>query len=215
MDDSATTDEDTTVDVDVLANDTDADGGTLTIATFTQPTNGTVTQVAGKLRYAPAANFHGSDSFTYRATDGIEQSNLATVTVTVNSVNDAPVANDSAEATAEDTPLTSSVSASDVDGDTLTFALVGPAPAGLAFNTNGSFTYTPPTDFHGTVSFQFKANDGTLDSNTATVTITVTPVNDRPVADSGQLRRWMRTQTLTRWPLRACSETTPMSTATR
>ena len=182
VDDSATTDEDTTVDVDVLANDTDSDGDTLSIDSFTQPAHGTVAQVAGKLRYTPAANFHGTDTFTYRASDGTALSNSATVTITVNSVNDAPVANDSSESTAEDTPLTSSVSATDVDGDTLTFALVGPAPTGLVFNTNGSFTYTPPADFNGAVSFQFNANDGTLDSNTATVTITVTPVNDRPVA---------------------------------
>jgi hypothetical protein len=182
VNDSASTPEDTAVDVDVLANDTDADGDTLTIDSFTQPAHGTVALVAGKLRYSPAANFHGPDSFTYRASDGALLSGSATVSVTVTPVNDAPVASDSSEATAEDTPLSSSASATDVDGDTLTFTLVGPGPAGLVFNANGTYTYTPPANFHGQVSFQFEANDGTADSNTATVTITVTPVNDAPVA---------------------------------
>ena len=81
----------------MLANDTDADGDTLSIDSFTQPTHGTVANVAGKLRYTPAANFHGPDTFTYRASDGTALSNSATVTITVNSVNDAPVANDSSE----------------------------------------------------------------------------------------------------------------------
>ncbi len=183
VDDAASTDEDTPVDVNVLANDTDADGDPLSVASFTQPAHGSVALAGAMLRYTPAANFNGTDTFQYRASDATEQSNLAMVTITVNSVSDAPVASDSTETTAEDTPLTSTVSATDGDGDALSYSLVGPAPVGLSFNTaNGAFTYTPASNFHGTVSFQFKANDGTTDSNTATVTITVTPVNDRPVA---------------------------------
>ena len=82
-DDSATTSEDTPVLVDVLANDTDADGDTLTIDSFTQPEHGTVTQVGSELRYTPNAGFTGTDSFTYKASDGAAESNPATVTITV------------------------------------------------------------------------------------------------------------------------------------
>ncbi len=182
QDDAATTAEDTPVDVDVLANDTDVDGDTLSIASFTQPAHGTVSLVAGKLRYAPAADYNGPDSFTYKANDGQADSNAATVSITVTAVNDAPVAHDSSHSTDEDTTLNAAVSATDVDGDTLTYSEVGPHLAGLTLNADGTFTYVPPADFHGTKTFQFKANDGHVDSNVATVTITVNSVNDAPVA---------------------------------
>ena len=183
VNDAKTTAEDTPTDVSVLANDVDADGDPITLTSFTQPANGTVTENPDhSLHYVPALNFHGTDTFTYTVSDGRGGSDTATVTITVTPVNDAPVAANDSRTTPEDTPFSASVSATDVDGDTLTFSVVGAAPAGLSFNANGSYTYTPPANFHGTVSFDFKANDGTVDSNTATVTITVTPVNDRPVA---------------------------------
>jgi len=102
--------------------------------------------------------------------------------------NAAPVANNEAYSTNEDTPLTVAAPGvlgndTDVDGDALTAVLVsGPSHGTLTLNSNGSFTYTPAADFNGSDSFTYKANDGQADSNTATVSITVTPVNDAPVA---------------------------------
>src|SRR5439155_11127960 len=105
------------------------------------------------------ANFTCTTIFTYQANDGTSNSNLATVTLTVTAVNDAPVANGDSYSTSEDTPLTVAATGvltndTDIDGDLLTAALVGSPTSGtLAFNANGSFTYTPNANFNGTDSF--------------------------------------------------------------
>src|SRR6185437_11678204 len=190
--DSYSTNEDTTLTVaaaGVLSNDTDVDGDTLTAVKVTDPTHGVLTLNSnGSLSYVPAANYHGADSFTYKANDGTVDSNTVTVSLTVNSVNDAPVAVADSYSTNEDTTLTVAAAGvlsndTDVDGDTLTAVKVtDPTHGVLTLNTNGSFTYTPAANYHGPDSFTYKANDGTVDSNTVTVSITVNSVNDAPVA---------------------------------
>jgi VCBS repeat-containing protein len=192
-DDSYSTDEDTVLNVaapGVLGNDSDVDGDTLTAVKVADPTHGTVALNAnGSFAYTPNTDFNGSDSFTYKANDGTADSNVATVTITVNAVNDAPVAVDDSYSTDEDTVLNVAAPGvlgndSDVDGDTLTAVKVAdPTHGTVALNANGSFAYTANTDFNGSDSFTYKANDGTADSNVATVTITVNAVNDAPVAD--------------------------------
>nr|MBA2720158.1 tandem-95 repeat protein [Chloroflexota bacterium] len=185
--DTASTAEDTAVTVDVLANDSDPDGTTPTIkaGSVSTPAHGTASIVAGKIVYTPAANYNGPDSFTYQATDGSLDSNTATVSITVTAVNDAPVCANASGTTAEDTALSSSVSCTDVDSASLTYSKVaGPSNGTATVNANGTFTYTPNLNHNGSDSFTFKANDGSLDSNTATYTITVTAVNDAPVANS-------------------------------
>src|SRR5207245_725233 len=143
----------------------------------------------GSLVYMPALNFNGTDSFTYKASDGQAQSGVATVTITVTPLNDAPVAaNDDTYTTPEDTQLTVSAPGvlandSDVDGDPLSAILVSnPTHGTLTLNSDGSFSYMPALNFNGTDSFTYKASDGQAQSGVATVTITVTPVNDAPVA---------------------------------
>jgi VCBS repeat-containing protein len=109
------------------------------------------------------------------------------VSLNVTPVNDAPVAQGQSQTTAEDTPLTGQVVATDVDSTTLTYGVVSaPAHGTLTLNANGSFTYAPAANYNGGDSFTFRASDGSLFSNTATVALTVTPVNDPPVtaADS-------------------------------
>jgi VCBS repeat-containing protein len=193
VNDSYTTDEDTPLVVgaanSVLNNDTDVDGDPLTASIVTGPAHGTLTLNAdGTFTYTPAANYHGPDSFTYQADDGNGGTNTATVNLTVNPVNDAPVAANDSYTTDEDTPLTIVAPGilnndTDVDGDTLTESVVtGPAHGTLTINADGSFTYTPDANYNGPDSFTYKANDGTVDSNVATVSINVTPVNDAPVA---------------------------------
>ena len=187
-DDTGSVNEDATLSANVLSNDTDADGDPLTAIKLTDPAHGDLTFSAdGSYTYVPHANYHGSDSFTYKANDGHADSNVATVSITVNSVNDAPVAGDDADTTAEDTALNgSSVLAndSDVDGDTLTASLVaGPAhSSSFVLRSDGTYSYTPAANYHGSDSFTYKANDGTADSNTATVSIAVSSVNYAPVA---------------------------------
>src|SRR5205814_1952664 len=142
----------------------------------------------GSFTYTPAAGFHGADSFTYHANDGALDSNSATVAITVTSVNHAPVAGNDSYSVAEDNNLTVAAAGvlandSDVDGDPLTAVLdSGPSHGNLTLNGNGSFTYTPAANYNGADSFTYHASDGSLSSNSATVAITITPVNDAPVA---------------------------------
>jgi VCBS repeat-containing protein len=173
----------------VLANDTDIDGDALSAVLVGGPENGTLTLNAdGSFTYTPNANFNGTDSFTYKANDGTADSGIATVTITVDSQNDAPVAKGDAYAIAEDGTLIVEANGvlandTDLDGDALSAVLVGgPANGTLTLNADGSFTYTPNANFNGTDTFTYKANDGTADSGAATVTITVGPQNDAPVA---------------------------------
>ena len=192
-DDSYNTYEDVALNVvapGVLFNDTDADGDLLTPMLVGGPANGVLSLNGnGSFTYTPAVNSNGTDSFTYKVNDGSVDSNTATVTITVNPVNDPPLAGDDSYNTYEDVALNVVAPGvlfndTDADGDLLTPMLVGgPANGVLTLNGNGSFTYTPAVDSNGTDSFTYKVNDGgTVDSNTATVTITVNPVNDPPVA---------------------------------
>src|SRR5262249_8157276 len=141
----------------------------------------------GSFTYTPDANYNGADSFSYKANDGSADSNVATVSINVAPVNDAPVAQNDIATTNEDTPDPSNVLTNDgdVDGDRLSAVLVsGPAHGSLALNADGSFTYTPDANYNGADSFSYKANDGSADSNVATVSINVAPVNDAPVAQN-------------------------------
>jgi VCBS repeat-containing protein len=176
----------------VLANDTDPEGNPLTAAVVASVTHGTLTLNAnGSFTYTPAANYSGPDSFTYRASDGTAQSNVATVTITVAGDNDAPTAtNDSYNAT-EDTPLTVGVPGvlandTDPDGNALTAAVVATVTHGtLTLNANGSFTYTPAANYSGADSFTYRVTDDgspPAQSNVATVSITVAASNDAPTA---------------------------------
>ena len=174
----------------VLGNDSDADGNTLNAILATDVTNGTLTlNINGAFVYTPAAGFEGIDSFTYTAIDGLSDSIPATVTITVGSANNAPVAVDDAfEVTAGETleiDLARSVLANDTDadGDMLTAAVATDVANGtLTFNDDGSFTYSPASGFEGTDSFTYTANDGLADSAPAVVTIAVRPANRAPVA---------------------------------
>src|SRR6185369_14919509 len=137
----------------------------------------------GSFSYTPALNFNGTDSFTYQARDPQGNlSNVATVTITINPINDAPVANNDTYTTAYNNQLqvgAPGVLGNDTDVDTpqnnLTAvpATSNPPPQGtVVLNPDGSFTYTPPANFVGTDSFNYKANDGAADSNVAQVQVT-------------------------------------------
>ncbi|WP_371503722.1 tandem-95 repeat protein [Nitrosopumilus adriaticus] len=187
-DDGYSTPEDTPLTVSapgVLDGDTDADGDLLSAILDLPTIFGTLTLNSdGSFEYTPNPDFNGGDEFTYHANDGIVDSNIATATIEVTPVNDPPVANDDSFVIAEDTSLNDSVTGSDVDGDSLTFAKATDPANGVVFvNPLGTFTYTPNADYNGNDSFTFVSNDGTVDSAPATIDIEVTPVNDPPVAD--------------------------------
>ena len=140
----------------------------------------------GSFTYTPARDANGADSFTFRANDGTATSD-AVVSITVNAVNDGPVAQAGTLNTAEDTPQSGTLVATDVDSPSLTYSVVAQGTKGTVTITDastGAYTYTPAQDANGADSFTFKASDGTTDSNVATVTIAATPVNDTPVRSS-------------------------------
>ena len=176
----------------VLGNDSDPDGDPLTAVKVNNPTNGTVTLNSnGGITYAPNTNFNGIDSFTYMANDGSASSNVATVTITVGAINDPPTAINDSYSTSEDKPLTVAAPGvlgndTDPDDDALrAFLQAAPRNGTLSLKPDGSFSYEPNLNFNGTDFFAYMANDGTSNSNVATVTITVKPVVDPPIADAG------------------------------
>ncbi|MFO0819085.1 MAG: tandem-95 repeat protein [Pirellulales bacterium] len=196
VNDSYTMDEDTTLTRvafnGVRINDTDAEGSTLTISRVAGPTitgstnGGTLTLgVDGSFTYTPPANYFGPVTFTYRANDGALNSNIATVTITVNNVNESPVAvNDSANV-ASGSSVNVNVVANDtdadgtIDGSTITI-VTNPANGVATPNANGTVTYTPNSGFQGSDSFQYTVRDNAAGtSNAATVNITVGPAAPR------------------------------------
>ena len=179
----------------LLANDVDPDGDALTATLVDQGANGAATLASdGSFTYTPNTDFSGTDSFTYQASDSVATSNLATVTINVNAdTNQNPVAADDAYVGTLNEVLTvaaaSGVLANDVDpdGDALTATVVDQGANGSAtLASDGSFTYTPNTDFSGIDLFTYTASDSVATSNVATVTITVNPAgtgaNQAPVA---------------------------------
>jgi VCBS repeat-containing protein len=182
--DSATVAEDGSVTIDVLAND--GYRGPASVSVTGTSANGTASVKAGQVVYAPKPDFFGSDALTYRLTDATGFSETAQVQITVTPVNDPPVAAGASRTVPEDGSVSGTLSATDVDSATLTFSIVTPPAHGslTAFTpATGAYTYKPDADFGGSDAFTFRANDGHANSNTATVTVTVNPVNDAPVID--------------------------------
>ncbi|MFA7628618.1 MAG: Ig-like domain-containing protein, partial [Candidatus Dojkabacteria bacterium] len=178
---TVTTEEDISVEITLLATDVNDD--TLTYAIVSQPAHGNVTLVDNIATYMPDPDYHGTDSFTYKANDGEFDSNIATVTITVTPVNDAPVAEDQNVSVTQDTSKEITLVATDVENDTLTYTVIEAPINGSLSGTAPYLTYTPNPGFNGNDSFTFKANDGSADSNIATVTIIVSAyVNTPPVA---------------------------------
>ncbi|WP_425617458.1 Ig-like domain-containing protein [Anatilimnocola sp. NA78] len=170
----------------VLANDDSAAGATVELVTG--PSSGSLTLATdGGFLYTPEANFSGEVTFTYRATNSIGVGNEATVTLTIEAVNDAPIAANDSFSVDEDQPLTVTTSVmtndSDVEGSALTAELASqPLHGTVTFNPDGTFTYQPEANFSGIDGFSYLVNDGGSNSEVATVTISVNPINDAPVA---------------------------------
>lgn len=183
--------EDTTLSgTTVLVNDSDSSGLSLIAQLVSQPSNASffTLNTDGTFTYTPVSNFNGTDTFTYQAVNSLSTtSNVVTVTITVTSVNDAPVVTSNSISTTEDGTLTASVAGniSDLENNTVTVQVVTNPSNAASFNlsSDGSFTYVPATDFNGTDTFTYRATDaiGAV-SNTATITIFVSSVNDAPVA---------------------------------
>lgn len=177
QDGSATTNEDEPVSIILQA--VDEDNNALVYSFVTNPTKGTLTPQGGAaILYTPNANANGGDSFTFRAHDGSVYSNTATIAITINPVNDPPIAYNQSVNVAPNTAKSITLTASDVDNASLAYIILAPPSNGtLTPQSEANVTYTPATGFSGDDSFTFKANDGEFDGNIATVSLTVSAVD--------------------------------------
>ncbi len=202
IDDAYTLDEDMAFTAvlgvdDLLMNDSDADGDALVVNTapVSGPSNGSLLLSAdGTFTYTPNADFNGTDSFTYEVSDGYGGTAQATVTITVNPVNDQPTASGENYTVDEDNALTAIAGINDLllndtdrDGDALSVnvnPVVGPSNGTLILNADGRFTYNPAANFNGNDAFTYEISDGNGGTAQAVVNITVNPINDAPVGVS-------------------------------
>ncbi|MFX1568654.1 MAG: NosD domain-containing protein [Promethearchaeota archaeon] len=201
VDDTATTDEDTTVVIDVLGNDSDVDGDILYIDSVGFPSHGSASiNQDNTITYIPDANYYGQDSFTYTMADGKGGSDTATVSINVNSVNDDPVAVDDTALTLEDTPITIDVLANDldIDGDYLMIVSVVLPLHGTAIIFEEKIIYTPNLDYFGSDSFSYTMGDGNGGFDTATITITVEHFHII-IDDTDPTRNWTYTASHYSW----------------
>ena len=162
-------------------------GFPLSYSVVSGPAQGTLSGTAPNLTYTANAGYAGSDAFTFKANDGTGDSNVATVSLTVRGPNHAPVASDMSVTAAAGSATPVTLTASDADGDALTYMIVSPPADGqLSSGTGANRTYTPNAGYTGSDSFTFKANDGLADSNVATVSLTVSVVAPAPVEVGSQ-----------------------------
>jgi large repetitive protein len=169
--------------VAIFLTGTDPEGTPLNYTLVDVPQHGSLTGYPpGNLVYAPLTDYFGPDRFSFTVSDGFLSSGPATVSITVLQANRAPVAASPSVRTDEDTAVTITLTATDPDGDVLSYTVLADPAHGTLTGTVPTLTYWPATNYAGSDSFRFKANDGRLDSATAAVAITVTAVNDPPVA---------------------------------
>jgi hypothetical protein len=187
-DDTVVASEDTDTEIDLssitVANRANRQSiNDLTYFIVTQPLNGKITIEGSVARFTPNGNYSGADNFTFKSFDGSDDSNIGKITLTVSALNDAPIAQDYSVSTIENSTVSFIISASDTEFDALTYIIVNDASNGDIVLTGSTVTYTPNNDYNGEDSFTFKANDGTSDSNLATVSLMVTTVaNNSPEA---------------------------------
>jgi hypothetical protein len=186
VDETVTVSEDSILITDVLGNDSDPDGDDLTV-TSASTTDGSVSiNSNGTIRFTPTSNFTGTATVDYVVSDGNGETDTATLTVNLFEVNDAPVAEDDVIVVPEDATsatLDVLVNDSDVDGDDLTITSASVSGGSVSINSDGTLAYTPVSDFTGTVTVTYTISDGNLGTDSATATVTVSPVSDAPVAE--------------------------------
>jgi CSLREA domain-containing protein len=209
-DDAATSNEDTSVAIDVKANDTDANGNSLSVvaSSLSDPANGTVALItsgadSGTVRYTPDPNYNNTgganaDTFTYKVSDGTAESNAATVRVTVNPDNDAPTISEIANQETDEDVSTGAISFTVGDVETAAGSL---EVEGSSSNTtlvpnnnivfggsgaNRTVAITPAADEFGTTEITVTGTDANGGTVSDTFTLTVNPVNDPPVANDDE-----------------------------
>ena len=174
-----TTDEDVPISITLIGYDPDGDD--LTFSIYEYPDNGILSGTEPNILYTPDTDWFGTDSFEYEVNDGTNN-DYAEVSITVEAVNDAPVADNIETATNENIAVEFTLTGSDVDGDSLTFSVINTPANGFISGDAPDLTYTPDEDWFGIDSLSYIANDGELDSDAAVVTITVNEQSEPPSA---------------------------------
>lgn len=202
-DGSAATSEELAVSGQLGATDSDNDPLSFQLVTSGSKGNAVITDPqTGAFTYTPKADASGVDTFTFKANDGTTDSNIATITVTIAPVNDAPVAADGSLTVNIDTPQAGTLSATDVDGPGLTFVIEQNGTKGTAAITNastGAFTYTPQPGASGVDTFTFSASDGSAASNIATVAVNIINLSVTVITPNGDERIFVGVPTTLRW----------------
>ncbi len=184
---SVTNAEDTVFAITLTGSD--SDGPVMNFVVVTNPAHGTLTGTPPNLTYTPTTNYFGADSFIFRIHDGSLTSAVATISITLTAVNDAPLALSQSLTNFEDTAFPITLAGSDVDGPVTNFVIVTNPANGILSGTPPNLTFTPAANYFGPDSFAFRVNDGALTSAVATVSITLNAVNDPPLAAPDALTR--------------------------
>jgi large repetitive protein len=156
----------------------EAVGQAVTFAVVTPPAHGSISGTPPQLAYLPHADYVGPDVLTYKAVDGVVESAPAAVSLSVQPVNDAPAASSFSVTTPQGTHVSTPLKAMDVDGDALTYIVLRAPTRGKLIGQAPDLIYIPQQSGYGSDSFTYQASDGLLDSEVATVSITVTPGRD-------------------------------------
>ena len=186
------TNEDAPISIDLnylLANDTDAEGDSLSLNNFTQPLHGSLTLDNGNLIYTPVADYNGTDGFTYIVNDGTVDSSSATVNLTIDPVNDVPTLTGTPATLSngtEDIPYTINVTNllqgfSDVESDSLSVSNLSATNGSLTTNNNGSYTFNPTANYNGVVTLNYEVIDGKGGITPVTNSFNLAAVNDAPI----------------------------------
>ena len=162
----------------------DPDSQNLTLSIIESVVNGTCSWNENTCNYQPSSNWFGVDSLKFEVSDGTLVSNIAKVTINVESVNDAPVIENVSGEADEDNNLEINLSATDVENDNITFNIVQQTNNGSISISDSKVSYIPNENWFGTDTFTYQANDQSLGSNIATGTITINSVNDAPTSNS-------------------------------
>jgi hypothetical protein len=184
-----TTGEDVVLDLNLTTIVSDVDANPLSFTTSTAPAHGTLTITAGEARYRPALNYFGADSYAVLASDGAGGEVTATVSITITSIDDNPVLTSTQVSVAEDGVVSTQLTAADVEGQTVSFQVgTGATHGSVSITPTGLLTYTPAANYNGPDTLTVGVTDNGLGWSFWPLDITVSPVNDAPVAFEDLLR---------------------------
>ncbi len=175
------------VPVEITLSGSDRDGDLLAFEIETPPVHGVLSGAVPNLVYTPLTDLNGSDEFTFKVSDENGGESLGTVSISILPVNDVPVASRRSVSVEEDGRLDIILGATDADEDPLAFEIVDQPAHGTLVGQGTNFVYIPSDDYNGPDSFVFQVSDANGGTATAGINITVTPVNDPPIAESAQV----------------------------